>query len=253
MNGWRFSKTFDHAHGQVRFDIIGEGEPLVLMHGTPFSSYEWHRVAPLLGEHRRVYLYDMPGYGQSEKFEGQDVSLGAQTETFTALIEHWDLERPAILAHDFGAAIALRAHLLSEVDYERLLLIDPVAIRPWGSPFVQHVRDHEAAFAGVPAYLQRAMVAAYLRSAIRRTIPDSELEPYIAPWLGEDGQPALYRQIGQMRLQYTDEIEPYLGDIRCPVSLLWGEDDDWIRSRTGAGWLIASGSSDSGLCRGVGI
>lgn len=233
MNEWALDKVFDFDGHEVRYTAFGAGPPLVLLHGTPFSSWEWHRVAPILARDHRVYVFDMLGYGQSTQAAGQDVSLGAQTELFEALIAHWGIERPRVLAHDFGGAIALRAHLLKAVEYDRLLLVDPVAARPWGSPFVQHVREHEAAFAGVPDYLQRAMVSAYVQTAIRRTMPAAELEPYIAPWLGERGKPALYRQIAQMELRYTDEIEPLLGETRCPVSLLWGEEDEWIPLEAG--------------------
>jgi pimeloyl-ACP methyl ester carboxylesterase len=228
MSGWHLGETFEFEGRTVRHDAMGEGPPLVLLHGTPFSSYEWHRLAPLLARHRRVFFHDMAGYGQSQKAEGQDVSLAAQTRLFGALLDHWQLDRPDVLAHDFGGAVSLRAHLLEGVDYRRLLLVDPVAARPWGSPFVQHVREHQAAFAGLPDYLHHAMVAAYVRTAVHRPLSDDELAPYVRPWLDEDGKPALYRQIAQMDLRYTDEIEPLLGDIRCPVSLLWGEDDAWI-------------------------
>ena len=109
-----------------------------------------------------------------------------------------------------------------------MLLIDPVAIRPWGSPFVQHVARHEAAFQGIPGCIHEAMVARYLRGAIHRPISDTELEPYMAPWFGPVGQRAFYRQIAQMDQRYTDEIEAALGGIRCPVGILWGEADAWI-------------------------
>jgi pimeloyl-ACP methyl ester carboxylesterase len=228
MHGWTLTRSFDFHGDTVRYDILGEGPPLVLVHGTPFWSYEWRRIAAAIAPTHRVHAYDMLGYGQSLKRRGQDVSLGVQNRVFTALLDHWRLKRPAVVAHDFGGATALRAHLLDHRDYEKLLLVDPVAIRPWGSPFVQHVREHEAAFAGVPSYLQEAIVRAYLRTAMHRRLLDGELAPYVAPWLGEDGQPALYRQIAQMDLKYTDEIEPFLGNIRCPVSILWGEEDGWI-------------------------
>jgi pimeloyl-ACP methyl ester carboxylesterase len=42
------------------------------------------------------------------------------------------------------------------------------------------------------------------------------------------GQPAFYRQIAQMDQCYTDEIEDALPAIRCPVTILWGENDEWI-------------------------
>ncbi|NIR91700.1 MAG: alpha/beta hydrolase [Gammaproteobacteria bacterium] len=228
MHEWTLTRSFNFHGDPVRYDVFGEGLPTVLMHGTPFWSYEWRRIARAIGSTHRVHVYDMLGYGQSAKRAGQDVSLGVQNRLFTALLEHWRLKDPAVIAHDFGGATALRTHLLDGRDYEKLLLVDPVAIRPWGSPFVQHVRQHEAAFAGVPHYLQEAIVRAYLRTAMHRRLFDRELAPYVAPWLGEDGQPALYRQIAQMDLKYTDEIEPLLGNIRCPVSILWGEEDTWI-------------------------
>jgi len=137
------------------------------------------------------------------------------------------------VAHDFGGATALRAHFLNGRDYASLTLIDPVAIRPWGSPFVAHVRQHEAAFAGMPAYLHDALLDAYLRTAIARPIAAEELAPYKAPWLGETGQIAFYRQIAQMDLKYTDEVEPRYGALRCPAQVLWGTEDQWIPIETG--------------------
>ena len=123
------------------------------------------------------------------------------------LLEHWGLDRPDVVAHDFGGATALRCHLLNGKDYRSLTLIDPVALTPWGSPFVQHVRQHEAAFSGLPDYIQRAIVPAYIRGAIKRDIPDDELAPYVQPWLGDPGQAAFYRQIAQMDERYTREAE----------------------------------------------
>ncbi len=225
---WSLERRFDYQGQSVAYDVFGEGSPLVLVHGTPFSSYVWRTIARELAHRHTVYLYDLLGYGQSEKREGQDVSLGVQNGLFAALLRHWGLATPDVLAHDFGGATVLRAHLIDGCDYRRLLLFDAVAVRPWGSPFVQHVRQHEQAFAGVPYYLQRAILRAYIRGAISREMTDAELEPYLAPWLGEVGQPAFYRQIAQMDLRHTDEVEPRYGEIRCPVSILWGTEDDWI-------------------------
>jgi pimeloyl-ACP methyl ester carboxylesterase len=96
---------------EIRYGIMGpEGAPaLVLLHGTPFSAHEWRRIAPWLARHFRVYFYDMLGYGASAKGDLPDVSLGIQNEVFAALLDHWALERPHVVAHDFGGATALRA------------------------------------------------------------------------------------------------------------------------------------------------
>jgi len=180
-----------------------------------------------------VHVYDLPGYGSSEKSDDQDVSLGAQGRVLRALVEHWGLERPAIVAHDFGGAITLRAHLLERCEFERIVLLDPVALAPWGSPFFRLVRENVDVFRQLPAPLHEALVAAYLRGAFHRPMSDAQLAPYVGPWLGEVGQRAFYRQIHQADQRFTDEIEPLYGTIRAPVDILWGADDGWIPPETG--------------------
>lgn len=227
MTTWSLGQSFDFEGHRIAWDAFGDGPDLVLVHGTPFSSHVWRRIAREAARGWRVHVFDLLGYGQSAMPDA-DVSLGVQNRLLAALLAHWGIERPTVVGHDFGGATVLRAHLLDGCDYDRLLLVDPVAIRPWGSPFVRHVGAHEAAFAGLPEAMHEALVARYVRGAVARDIPDAELSPYVEPWLGPAGQPAFYRQIAQMDERYTDEIEPKLGSVRCPVSLLWGEADAWI-------------------------
>jgi hypothetical protein len=78
MNAWMLGREYGSSQGAVRYEVFGTGPPLVLVHGTPFSSYVWRKVAPALAETNTVYAFDLPGYGSSEKREGQDVSLAAQ-------------------------------------------------------------------------------------------------------------------------------------------------------------------------------
>lgn len=228
IEGWHLDRSLDIDGQELRYAILGEGPPIVLIHGTPFSSHVWRRIARLLAHDRRVHVYDLLGYGQSTKFAGQDVSLGVQNRVLERLLAHWELEQPDIVAHDFGGATALRAHLLNGCRYRSLTLIDPVALAPWGSPFVAHVRQHEAAFSDMPAYMQPAILRAYIRGAVWRKLSDEELNPYVTPWLGDIGQPAFYRQVSQMDQRYTDEVEGRYHTLTLPTLILWGEQDAWI-------------------------
>ncbi|QPC41928.1 alpha/beta hydrolase [Kaustia mangrovi] len=212
----------------VRWGKSGDGPPLVAIHGTPFSSQVWRRIVPPLTDRRTVYYFDLVGYGQSEMREGQDVSLAVQNRVLAALFAEWGLDRPEVLAHDFGGATALRGYYLSGLRYASLTIFDAVALAPWGSPLVQHVRQHEAAFSGMPDYMHRAVLRAYLQTAAHNPLSEEALEVYSAPWLGPVGQPAFYRQIAQMDQTYTDEVEPLYDRMDCPVTVLWGRNDDWI-------------------------
>ncbi|MNS66344.1 Haloacetate dehalogenase H-1 [compost metagenome] len=212
----------------IRWGKLGQGPALVAIHGTPFSSQVWRRIVPLLADRRTVYFFDLAGYGASEMRDGQDVSLGVQNRILAALFKEWDLDRPDVLAHDFGGATALRAYYLDGLRYGSLTIFDAVALAPWGSPFVQHVRQHEAAFSGMPDYMHRALLKAYLQTAAHNPLSDEALDVYSGPWLGPVGQPAFYRQIAQMDQRYTDEVQERYGRMDCPVQVLWGKQDQWI-------------------------
>jgi pimeloyl-ACP methyl ester carboxylesterase len=209
----------------VRWGKCGDGPPLVAIHGTPFSSQVWRRIVPHFAERRTVYFFDLVGYGQSEMRDGQDVSLAVQNKVLAALFQEWALEYPDVLAHDFGGAMALRAYYLNGLRYASLTIFDAVALAPWGSPFVQHVREHEAAFSGMPDYMHRALLRAYLQTAAYNPLPEDAMEIYSAPWLGAVGQPAFYRQIAQMDQKFTDEVQGLYRVMDCPVTVLWGEKD----------------------------
>jgi pimeloyl-ACP methyl ester carboxylesterase len=138
---------------------LARGPPAVVMHGSPFSSREWRRIAPWLARHRRIFYYDLLGYGQSAKLDA-DVLHGIQNTLFAPLVDHWGIERPDIVAHDFGGSAALRAHLLNGIDYRSLVLIDPVAISPQGSALVQAAKAHLQVFSSLPAYIHEAILRA---------------------------------------------------------------------------------------------
>src|ERR671915_1860051 len=233
MERWALGMEYVSTYGRVRWDLFGGGPPLVLVHGTPFSSYVWRKVVPTLAETNTVYAFDLPGYGSSEKREGQDVSLAAQGRVLSELLDHWGLDKPAVVGHDFGGAITLRAHLLEGRDFRAIALIDAVALSPWGSPFYRLVQEYVGVFRQIPAYMHRAMMAAYIRDATYRPMSDEELDPYVAPWLGPEGQDAFYRQISQNDQRYTDEIQPRYGEIEKPVLILWGEEDRWLSPEKG--------------------
>src|SRR4028119_882205 len=98
MNAWKLSREYGSSQGAVRYEVFGTGSPLVLVHGTPFSSYVWRKVVPALAETNTVYVFDLPGYGSSEKRGGQNVSLAAQGRVLSELLDHWGLDEPAAVA-----------------------------------------------------------------------------------------------------------------------------------------------------------
>jgi pimeloyl-ACP methyl ester carboxylesterase len=229
-NEWQLTETFRSTSGDVRWDSLGQPgrQPVVLLHGTPFSSYVWRAVARSLARGYQVFVWDMPGYGASEKSAGQDVSLAAQGRVFTELLAHWGLREPLVVAHDFGGTVALRAHLLHGVRYRALALVDPVALAPWGTPFFRLVGEHSIVFEQLPPALHHALVREYVSSASSPGLHPVVLDRLVRPWLGDAGQAAFYRQIAQADQRYTDEIQDRYAEISIPTLVCWGQDDAWV-------------------------
>jgi pimeloyl-ACP methyl ester carboxylesterase len=142
---WVLRERFATDGGDIAWDRLGKGSPVVLVHGTPWSSWTWRRVAPRLAERFSVYVFDLLGFGASDQRRGQDVSLAGHGARLAALLEHWQLDRPALVAHDIGGATALRAHLIHHRSVAALVLIDVVALAPWGSPFYRLARRRAVA------------------------------------------------------------------------------------------------------------
>lgn len=225
---WALRERFTTEGGEIAWDRLGTGAPVVMVHGTPWSSWTWRRVAPRLAERFSVYVFDLLGFGASEQRPGQDVSLAAHGARLADLLEYWELERPAVVAHDIGGATALRAHLLHHRQIRALALIDVVALGAWGSPFYRLVREHSAVFEQLPAPIHEGVLRAYVGTAQPRPLDREVEEPLIAPWLGPVGQSAFYRQIAQGDTRHTDEIAPLYDRMTTPTLVIWGEQDPWI-------------------------
>lgn len=249
---WHLDDEFLTCAGRVAAGSAGAGPPLILAHGWPWSSFAWHRVIPNLTDHYTVYWYDMPGYGRSEKNPEQATSLDVQGEVFREMVHHWRLERPTVIAHDFGGATTLRAHLLGGVDYHRLIAMNIVAMRPWGSAFFTHVGKHIDAFLGLPPHIHSAVVKAYIAGALVNDISDDDLASLVEPWLTDEGRTSFYRQFAQADEKYTAEIEPLFSTIRCPTAIIWGELDPWIPLARGRAFQTRVGTSHFLKLEGVG-
>lgn len=227
LSNWNLPHTFDYHGRDVKYGIKGEGEPLILVHGTPWSSFNLRHLIYDLACQYKVYYFDLLGYGESDKSEA-DVSLGVQNKLLKALVKHWELESPFIVGHDFGGTTVLRNHILDKGSYKKIVVIDPVALSPWGSPFFKHIEKHESAFSGVPDYIHLAIVEAYIKTAAHQNLTQETIDGILTPWRSEQGKKAFYRQIAQADSVFTDEFQDKFNEINAPVLILWGEEDEWI-------------------------
>lgn len=223
------------AGQRIACATIGSGEPVVLIHGTPSSSYIWRNVAPKLVEAgHKVHLFDLLGFGASERpFDrAVDTSVSGQVPILKDLMSHWALERAHIVAHDIGGAVAQRFCLFHQTLVKSLTLIDTVSFDSWPSK-----RTKAQMKAGLEALIKKpdAEHRAHFRDWLLSTVEQKEafetgaLETYVDLISGPVGQASLFQhQVAHYDHKHTSEISDRLAELSAmPVQIIWGENDSW--------------------------
>ena len=110
LDDWRAQSQAFHFRGHtIRYWTAGDtqAQPLLLIHGFPSASWDWHRLWAPLAERYRLIACDMLGFGYSAKPRGHAYSLLEQADLQQALLAHLGERRPLhVLAHDYGDSVA---------------------------------------------------------------------------------------------------------------------------------------------------
>ena len=162
MSANHLSQRMRSSAGEVAYGAAGSGPDLLLIDGTPFSSHIWSSVIDRLSSRFRIHFLDLPGYGRSDKFEGQEVRLRSFARVLREFVEHVGLRRPHLVGHDFGAAAVLGANLIENVEVSSLTIADGVVLNPWGTDYSMLVHRNEAVFRSLPSYIHRAVLMLFI-------------------------------------------------------------------------------------------
>jgi haloalkane dehalogenase len=210
----------------------GEGEPVVLMHGIPVSSYLYRKVLPLLAERGlRGVAFDLPGLGLAERPRDFDYSWSGLGRWTGAAIDALGIERCHLVLHDIGGPVALewavrnRDRIASLTVLDTLLAVDGFR-RVWTMALA------------APPVLGRLWVVStrppvarwlfYMQGiADRSATPAHEVDAHLALLHHGDGGRAFQRIV--RGFEPTAEKERlYMDGLReagWPAQVLWGRDD----------------------------
>ncbi len=197
-----YEKQFQEVSGKrIAYVDVGEGDPIVLLHGNPTSSYLWRNVIPELKGCGRIIVPDLIGQGDSEKLPAED---GADRYSFHVAYDYVDglfealglTSNVTLVIHDWGSGLGFH---WAKNHPERVLgiaymeaIVQPVTWDAWPESargIFQGFRSKK----GEDLILNRNMfVEAVLPSAVLRDLTDEEMNHYRAPFsTPEDRQPTL--------------------------------------------------------------
>lgn len=90
---------------RLYYEVTGQGEPLVLVHGWSFDTRSWEAQISDLSRHFKVLCYDLRGFGKSAL--PVVVEPYSHTDDLVALLDHLGLGRVHLAGHSFGGRIAI--------------------------------------------------------------------------------------------------------------------------------------------------
>lgn len=161
---------------RIHYRQQGTGQPVLLIHGFPETSYEWRFQMPALaGAGFAAFAPDVRGFGQTDK-PGARMSRALLARDVIAFMDAQGIERAAIVGHDWGGIIAFKVAIDYPERVTRLALLDTLCT-VWAPGAV-----HGYWFKAEP--LPEEFFAAHAGDFIRAIFAgDRELPPRpLSPW-----------------------------------------------------------------------
>jgi len=210
----------------------GQGNPIVLVHGIPTSSFLWRDMIEELSTHGRVIALDLPGFGFSDPPRNKDYSISNYARVFERFLQALSVEQATLVCHDLGGPITLTYALRHPDKYERLIILDTFLHRdlpPWPlSMKMAKIRPIGEIFMWIGG---KSIARAGLQEGVidKSRVSEGLVKRYYMP----DGNPNKLNRsmLGTLRIDYMKDlefIEKNLKTIKKPTLILWGENDTFL-------------------------
>ena len=186
---------------RIAYLEAGRGDPIVLLHGNPTSSYLWRNIIPTLEGCGRVIAPDLIGQGDSEKLPAGN---GADRYSFEVAFEYLDgllreigaNNNVTLVIHDWGSGLGFHWARLNPESVKGIAYMEAIVMPMSWDDWPESARGIFQGFRspkGEDLVLERNMfVEAVLPSSIIRELADDEMNAYRAPFDTPDNrQPTL--------------------------------------------------------------
>lgn len=212
----------------------GDGPPVILIHGASGNVRDWtFDVTPRLSAKRRTIAMDRPGFGYSQRGGDELWRPTLQAERLRAAAREMGAEKPIVVGHSWGAAVALAWALQAPEDVTGVVAVSGVTI-PWGG--VVPALDALGFGSLIAGLYTRRLTRTAETGGVERFIQRA-FRPQEAPegYLDYVGAPLALRT-KTLRANADDlantnpgvrEIAPGYPGLSVPVEILHG-DRDWL-------------------------
>ncbi|QIG40022.1 alpha/beta hydrolase [Microbacterium sp. 4R-513] len=158
--------------------VVGEGEPVVMLHGLPQHWWQWRTIGAALGERYQVICPDLRGFGWT-RADSPGMGRLTQMDDLLALLDALHLDRIRLVAHDLGA---VTAHHLAYAEPERVQAMAILSVPP---PFMPFSVSMLPAMRHIPPLLfhrrGRSIAHVFEPPYVVKRMPPETVATYLAP------------------------------------------------------------------------
>ncbi len=181
----------------IAYVDVGDGDPVVLLHGNPTSSYLWRNVIPHLRRSGRCLAPDLIGMGRSGKASGGRYRLADHVRYLDAWFAALDLRRVTLVVHDWGSALGFHwarrhtARVRALVYMESI--VRPVSWTEWPEAARKIFQALRSPAGEEMILAKNVFVERILPASVLRPLTPEEMERYREPFRepGESRRPTL--------------------------------------------------------------
>jgi pimeloyl-ACP methyl ester carboxylesterase len=211
---------------KIGYRELGDGPPVLLLHGWPTSSHLWRDVMPAIARRNRVIAPDLPGFGVSDKPVGVRYDFDFFERAIDGLLAALGVDELGLAVHDLGGPIGLHWTVRNPERVTRLALLNTLVYPQFSSAVIEFVTTLTT-----PGKREQATSAEGLAGLARDVMPegfeglDELIASFAAPFDSPDAQRALADAAVGLDFEGFTEIEQKLPELKIPVRIVYGEDD----------------------------
>lgn len=206
-----------------------EAPSMVFLHGLTATAETYIHLMESLGEDHRLIALDLPGTDFAGRAADGDASLAAMARTVSLTLGQLGLERPILVGHSHGGAIALQIAAQTPDSLRGLVLLSPAhPDSPHSDLLIRfYLTPPGKLFAhALPWLPRRVQLAGFRRMAGPGSWTDPrQLEPYRANLKASGTVAHLLRLLGTWKQDMAELRLLMQEPIRVPTLLIWGDHD----------------------------
>lgn len=211
---------------KVHYVEQGSGEPVLLLHGWPTSSYLWRNLLAPIAAKNRVIAIDLPGFGRSDKPTDASYSFRFYDRVLTGFLDSVGAERVGLGVHDLGGPVGMFWAARHPERVRSLALLNTLVYARPSLAVVAFV-----AAARIPGPRSWLTSPRGLRFAMRYGVnhkdrlSEEAITAYQEPFAGRDARVALRKAGTGLHPGGMKEVERWLPGAGIPVRIIYGEKD----------------------------